>query len=149
MLLLRYRPRSIAEARQRMSEQGFDDDVVESTIQQAIATDQLDDAAFARLWVRDRMWHHPLSRAAISQELRHKGIHPELITRTLADEYPAVREIELATELAERRVQRMRAVPAEKRQNRLMSFLSRRGFSRGLAIQVVRTLEKELDCADE
>ncbi|MCK5827313.1 RecX family transcriptional regulator, partial [Candidatus Bipolaricaulota bacterium] len=63
MLLLRYRPRSIAEARQRMSEKGYAPEIIANTIDQAIATDQLDDAAFAKLWVRDRMWHHPLSRA--------------------------------------------------------------------------------------
>ena len=147
MLLLRYRPRSIAEARQRMSEHGYERDVIETTINQAIATDQLDDVAFAKLWVRDRMWHHPLSRAAISQELRQKGIQQDLITSTLNAEYPAVREIELATELAETRIQRLRGLDPEKRRNRLVSFLTRRGFARGIAYQVVKSTEKEFDHA--
>ena len=145
MLLLRYRPRSIAEARQRMSEQGYEPTVIENTIDQAIATDQLDDAAFAKLWVRDRMWHHPLSRAAISQELRQKGIDSELISSTLQAEYPAVQEVELATGLAETRIRRYIGITPEKRRNRLVSFLARRGFSRGLVYQVVRAVEKELD----
>ena len=149
MLLLRYRPRSIAEARQRMSEQGYEYAAIEATISQAIATDQLDDAAFAKLWVRDRMWHHPLSRAAISQELRQKGIHQDLITSTLLAEYPAVREIELATELAEARIRRFRGLKPETRRNRLISFLARRGFSQGLVYQVVKAVEKEFDHADD
>lgn len=149
MLLLRYRPRSVAEARQRMSEQGYEYDVVEATISQAIATDQLDDAAFAKLWVRDRMWHHPLSRSAISQELRKKGIHQDLIASTLRSEYPAVREIELATELAEVRIHRLRGLKPETRRNRLVSFLSRRGFARGLVYQVVKSVEKEFDDAEK
>jgi len=149
MLLLRYRPRTIAEARQRMSEQGYPNDVIEATITQAIATDQLDDAAFARLWVRDRMWHHPLSRSAISQELRQKGIHQDLIESTLGAEYPAVREIELATELASVRSQRLGMLKPEKRRNRLVSFLSRRGFARNLVYQVVKSVEKELDRAED
>jgi len=149
MLLLRYRPRSIAEARQRMSEHGYERDVIETTINQAIATDQLDDVAFAKLWVRDRMWHHPLSRSAISQELRAKGIHQDLIASTLNAEYPAVREIELATELAETRINRLRGLKPETRRNRLVSFLVRRGFSRGIAYQVVKSTEKEFDHAQD
>jgi regulatory protein len=149
MLLLRYRPRSIVEARQRMIEQGYDHTVVEDTISQAIATDQLDDAAFAKLWVRDRMWHHPLSRAAIRQELRYKGIDSELISNTLLAEYPAVQEVELATGLAETRIRRYLGVTPEKRRNRLVSFLARRGFSRGLVYQVVKAVEKEFDRAQD
>jgi len=149
MLLLRYRPRSIAEARQRMSEHGYERDVIETTIDQAIATDQLDDVAFAKLWVRDRMWHHPLSRSAISQELRAKGIHQDLIASTLHTEYPAVREVELATELAEARIHRLSALKQETRRNRLVSFLSRRGFARGLVYQVVKSVEKEFDHAED
>lgn len=149
MLLLRYRPRSIAEARQRLSERGYADDVIEATIDQAIATDQLDDVAFTKLWIRDRMWHHPLSRAAIAQELREKGIHRDLISSTLHTEYTAVQEIELATELAEARIRRFHGLKPETRRNRLVSYLMRRGFARGLVYQVVKSVEKEFDLADD
>lgn len=132
-----------------MSEQGYDHDVIETTISQAVATDQLDDATFAKLWVRDRMWHHPLSRAAIAQELRQKGIDRDLIAGTLQTEYLAVREIELATELAEKRILRFRGLQAETRTRRLVSFLSRRGFSRGLVTQVVKSVEREFDRGED
>jgi regulatory protein len=145
MTLLRYRPRSIAEARQRLTERGYEREVIEETLQQAIATEQLDDAAFAKLWVRDRMWHHPMSRAAVSQELRGKGIPPDLIAATLSSEYPEVREVELAMDLARTRMQRLRGVPRDKRAARLLSYLSRRGFSRGLAIRAVRSAEEAFD----
>ena len=132
-----------------MTEQGYDPAVVNDTIDQAIATDQLDDAAFAKLWTRDRMWHHPLSRAAISQELRQKGIDSELISSTLQAEYPAVQEVELATGLAEARIRRYAGIAPEKRRNRLVSFLARRGFSRGLVYQVVKSVEKEFDRVED
>ena len=144
MLLLRYRPRSIAEARQRMVEQGYAPDAIEETIASAIATDQLDDAAFTKLWIRDRMWHHPLSRDAIARELRSKGVDSTLIASTLESEYPAVREIELARGLADARLARLRRVDPQKRRQRTMAFMSRRGFSRSIVYQVMRDLEKEL-----
>ena len=95
------------------------------------------------------MWHHPLSRAAISQELRKKGIDVELIASTLQTEYPAVQEVELAKGLAEERIRRYRGITLEKRRNRLISFLSRREFSRGLVYQVVKSVEEEFDHADD
>ncbi len=144
MLLLRYRPRSVAEARQRMVEQGYAAAAIQDTIDQAIATNLLDDAAFAKLWIRDRMWHHPLSRAAISQELRQKGVASDIIAATLQAEYPAVKELELARGLAESRVSNGRAIDPDKRMNRLVGLLARRGFSRSVAFQVVSALEKEM-----
>jgi regulatory protein len=143
MVLLRYRPRSIAEARRRLLERGFDRSVAEETIQHAVATDQLDDAAFAKLWVRDRLWHHPLSRAAVARELRDKGIDSELISATIEKEYPAVREMELAAELARQRMRRLCSLPGETRTRRLAAFLARRGFARGLVVQAVRVAETE------
>lgn len=132
-----------------MSEQGYASEAIANTIDQAIATDQLDDAAFAKLWVRDRMWHHPLSRAAISQELRQKGVDAELISATLQAEYPAEQETELATHLARERMNRYMGISVEKRRNRLVAFLARRGFSRGLVYQVVKAVEKEFDRGDD
>ncbi|MBU1050567.1 recombination regulator RecX [Candidatus Bipolaricaulota bacterium] len=148
-LLLRYRPRSIAEARQRMAQQGYDSTITKDTIDQAIATGLLDDAGFAKLWIRDRMWHHPLSRAAIAQELRQKGIDPELVAATLQAEYPAVQEVELATGLAETRMRNSLGINPDKRRNRLISLLERRGFSRGVVYQVVTAVEKEFERAED
>ena len=149
LLLLRHRPRSLAEAKERLTKQGYAPEVVEATLQRAIAADQLDDAAFAKLWVRDRIWHHPLSRNAVAQELRQKGVAADLIARTLQQEYPAVKEIELATALADERFNRLRAVPANKRTARLLAYLQRRGFSRGLAIEAVRSVEEAIHRDDE
>lgn len=144
LLLLRHRPRSLSEARQRLTRQGYAPDVVEATLQRAMAADQLDDVAFAKLWVRDRMWHHPLSRAAIARELHDKGVAADLIAHTLDEEYPAVKEVELATALATDRYRRLQSVSKEKRTARLMAYLQRRGFSRGLVIQVIRSVEEAI-----
>jgi regulatory protein len=129
--------------------QGYAPDVVERTLQQATAADQLDDVAFTRLWVRDRMWHHPMSRAAIARELHDKGVAADLISRTLDEEYPAVKEVELAGALADERWRRMHSLPGEKRTARLLAYLARRGFSRGLAIQVIRSVEEAIQREDE
>lgn len=141
--LLRERPRSVFEVRQRLKERGHDADRIEETINSALGAGLLDDRGFAKLWVTDRLWHHPLSRAALAQELREKGIEPLLIDATIDELYPPVREIELARDLASARLERLRGIDSERRRNRIANHLMRRGFRRGMAFDVIRQIEKE------
>ena len=141
--LLRERPRSVFEVRQRLKERGHDVDRIEETINSALGAGLLDDRGFAKLWVTDRLWHHPLSRAALAQELREKGIDPALIDATIDELYPPVREVELARELASARFDRLRGIDVERRRNRIVNHLMRRGFRRGIAFDVIRQIEKE------
>jgi regulatory protein len=145
--LLRERPRSASEVRLRLARRGHDGETIEETIRSAIDVGLLDDRAFAKLWVTDRLWHHPLSRAALEQELREKGIDRSIAAAEIEAQYPAVREIEVARDLAAARFERLRGIDPERRSHRVANFLMRRGFRRGLAIDVIRQIEKE--AADE
>jgi len=141
--LLRERPRSVSEVRERLARRGHDEDAVEATIRDAVDAGLLDDRVFAKLWVADRLLHHPLSRAAIEQELRDKGIEPSIVASEIESQYPAVREIELARDLAATRFDRMSGVDPNRRRDRTASYLMRRGFRRGVALDVIRQIEKE------
>ena len=143
--LLRERPRSVLEVRQRLKRRGHRDDAIEKTIRTALDAGLLDDHTFAKLWVTDRLWHHPLSRAALAKELHDKGIDPSIIDGTLGELYPAVREVELARDLAATRFERLRGIDRDRRWNRTVNHLVRRGFSRHLACDVVRQIEKEIE----
>jgi len=141
--LLRHRPRSEYEARRRLERQGFATDEIERTIAQAIDAGMIDDALFAKLWVDDRLLHRPLSRRAVEVELRDKGIEPGVIRAALDAAYPDSLEKELAWRLGRERYERLCALERDKRSRRVADFLLRKGFSRSLAIGVVRALEKE------
>lgn len=145
--LLRVRPRSVHEARERLRRRGHDEGSVGKTIGAALDAGLLDDRAFTKLWVTDRLWHHPLSRAALAQELRDKGVDPSIVDATLGDLYPKVREIEIARDLAEARYGRLRGIGRERRRIRTVNHLMRRGFTRGLACEIVRQVERGI--ADE
>lgn len=141
--LLRERPRSVAEVRRRLRRRGHDVDAIENTIRTALDDGLLDDHAFARLWINDRLWHHPLSRAALAKELHDKGIDASIIDGTLDELYPVVREVELARDLAATRYGRLREIDRDRRRNRIVNHLMRRGFSKRIACDVVRQLEQE------
>jgi len=141
--LLRARPRSVSEVRERLTRRGHDAASVEGTIRSALDAGLLDDRAFAKLWVADRLWHHPLSRSALEQELREKGIDRSIAVAELDAQYPAVREVDVARDLASERFERLRGIELERRRRRVAGYLMRRGFRQGLTLDVIRQIEKE------
>lgn len=142
--LLRYRPRSVAEARSRLRVQGFSVEAVEETLRRAEAAGLLDDALFARLWVEDRLLYHPLSRRAVKRELAEKGITTETSEQVMEDLYPPEKEKEIALKLAQTRLARYQSLDPTRRTRRTVAFLTRRGFAFSLASHVVRMLVEEL-----
>ncbi len=121
-----------------MTTQGFDQDVIEETIQKGEATGLLDDRLFAKLWVEDRLLYHPLSRRAVARELAEKGVAPEITNEILEERYPLEKEKEIALKLAQTRLARYQNLDQDRRIRRTVAFLARRGFNAALAGQVVR-----------
>lgn len=103
----------------------------------------IDDAAFAEAWVESRHAVRGLSRRALAQELRTKGVDAELVERAVAHlDYDD--ETEAARALVERKLRATRGLDQQTRMRRLVGMLARRGYSEGLAFRVVRAaLEDE------
>jgi len=101
--------------------------VIEEVLQEAIDRGWLDDEAFAKLWVRDRLLTKPRSRALLKKELLLKGVSREIIERVLAE--TELNEEKLIRDLIERRGDRYQGLDPETRKRRLYAFLRRRGFS--------------------
>ena len=127
-----------------MISQGFDQDVIEETIQKGEAAGLLEDRLFAKLWVEDRLLYHPLSRRAVAQELVEKGIAPAITNEILGERYPPEKEKEIALKLAQTRLTRYQNLDQDSRVRRTVAFLTRRGFNAALAGQVVRGVIERL-----
>lgn len=98
----------------------------------------IDDRTFARLWVEDRLLHHPLSRRAIEQELRGRKVPRDIISAAVSEHYPEDGERKLAEDLALTRLARLGGLDEPTRRRRTIDFLIRRGFSGSLAADSVR-----------
>ena len=96
------------------------------------------DATFARLWIEDRLEHHPLSRRAVEDELRGRKVSREAIVAALAEHYPPEKEREVAASLVEARLARLAGLDEATRRRRATDFLLRRGFSSSIAVDSVR-----------
>lgn len=136
--LLAVRARSRAELAQRLSAKGFDPDVIERSLDRLAEVGLIDDAEFARQWVRQRHSFSGKGRQALAQELRRKGVASETAAAALAD-VTADDEYERATELVRRKLRTMPAgLDREKAIRRLVGMLARRGYGHSVAYSVVK-----------
>lgn len=123
--LLSYRPRSQAEIRRRLAQKGFEEGAIQETLGRLSRAGLLDDQAFARYWVENRLQFNPRGVIALRQELRQKGVGDLVIEEVLA-EYD---EEKAAARAAEAAVRRLHGCDPAVFRRRLHDYLRRRGFS--------------------
>lgn len=97
----------------------------------------VDDTAFAEAWIQSRQSSRGLSRRALRQELRRKGVDDEVIAESL-DALDPDDELAAARRLVERKLRVTRHLDASVRIRRLSGVLARKGYPAGLAFRVVR-----------
>lgn len=142
------RPQTAAELRAKLAAREHPSDVIDTAIARATAAGAIDDAAFARAWVADRGLSRGYSAARLRRELERRQVPDPLIDDALAalDERD---DLEVATELARQRAQRMPAtLDPEVVARRLVGFLARRGYGAALARRVairVSGLDRDWD----
>lgn len=110
----------------------------------------VDDTAFADAWVSSRQASRGLSRRALRQELRRRGVDDEVIAESL-DGLDPDDELAAARRLVDRKLASTRHVDPAARFRRLTGMLARKGYPGGLAIQVIReavAAEREAVAAD-
>ena len=140
-------PRSRAQLEGDLASRGVPDEVTTRVLDRFTEVGLVDDAAFAQAWVRSRHAGRGLSRRALGHELRQKGVDDETALAALEDIGPED-EAAAAEALVRRRLPSTRGLPVEARMRRLVGMLARKGYSGGLAMQVVRTALAE-DAAAE
>ena len=135
LLLLSHRPHSEAEIRQKMKKGGFDPEVITKVLDRLRETGLVHDGNFALEWVENRSTLKPRSRRMLAYELRQKGVAEEVIDQALET---TGEDEDLAFQAATRYAHRLAGKEWQEYYHRLMSFLSRRGFSYETAKTVVR-----------
>jgi regulatory protein len=119
------------------------EDVADEVLTRLEEVGLIDDAAFAAAWVESRHAVRGLSRRALAQELRTKGVAAELVEQAVA-QLDHDDEEDAARALVERKLRSTRGLDPQVRTRRLVGMLARRGYSEGLAFRVVRgALEEE------
>lgn len=133
-------PKSRHQLAAKLAEREVPEDVAKAVLDRFEEVQLIDDAEFARLWVRSRSRNKSLARGALRRELTEKGIPKELTEDALALLDDAD-ERDSAEELVRRKLRSIQPakdrVERDKQQRRLLSMLARKGYSSGLAFEVV------------
>ena len=103
----------------------------------------LDDSGYAQDYAKLRQENSSFGRRRVQQDLMRKGVHAEVIAKTLDMAYEGVGEEELARRHLERK--RIRKPANEKEAARVARMLMRAGFSMGTIVRIL----KKWDVGDE
>ncbi len=132
---LSFRPRSEAELHTYLTHSGFTEATIAEVLHRLQEVGLVDDEAFARYWVDNRVRYRPRGRRMLIQELRQKDIASSVIETTLT-EYD---EVAAAQQVAEEQARRLAHLPVDRLRRRLWDRLARRGFSPDIIQEVLAT----------
>ena len=96
----------------------------------------LDDTGYAQDYAKLRQENSSFGRRRVQQDLMRKGVHSEVIAKTLDAAYEGVGEEELARRHLERK--RIRKPATEKEAARVARMLMRAGFATGTIVRILK-----------
>jgi len=84
-LLFKYRPRTQREIRNRCREKGFDEEMIEKTIEELYTLKMLDDLRFSKMYVEDGLKLKSKGLFRLERELTDLGVSKDIIQQALED----------------------------------------------------------------
>ena len=138
--LLRQRPRSVYEIRNRLKLKGYEDGLIDDIIVSLKQAGELDDEKFARLWVESRMHMNPAGDVVLKHELKGHGVSDNIIEAVLIEKAEKYDEYEIALSMAKDRFERLKKLDRRKATKRIYDLLLRRGFKYDNIRRVVENL---------
>lgn len=136
--LLARRARSEHEIRDCLSEAGFEDEIIERTLQRLGELGLVDDRAFALHWIDERSSRKGLGPEALLTELVAKGVDETVANEALIES--GLDEESRAVEVAARLFRKVANRPLAAQPAALLQMLLRRGFSAEAAEMGVRAV---------
>lgn len=118
------RPRSIHETRVFLTGKGYRQDAVQTTIDRLTEQSYLDDNAYARLWIKNRMRFRPRSAFALGFELRQRGVADAIIENMLHE----FDDDKAAWKAIKGQLKRWQSLNRLQFKTKLFNFLKTRGF---------------------
>jgi regulatory protein len=116
----------------------------------------LNDASYATAYSAMRRDSEKFGRIRVVQDLKAKGVHPEVIDKTVGESYGEVDEQKLAREFAARK--RLKQPKDQKEAARIFRMMARAGFTSRVIVGLLRNwhvedetltaLEQEREMAD-
>jgi regulatory protein len=144
---LSVRARSRKEIVDKLTQKGYDKDIVAQVTDDLEEVGLVNDSEFSRAWVKERLHIRPRGRRMLGQELWQKGIAKEVAEKAIQEAFEKVDEGQLAIELLKKRLSRYQGLDKNKAKRRMTDFLLRRGFDWETVKEALTAIweEKEID----
>ncbi|GAB2463365.1 regulatory protein RecX [Jatrophihabitans fulvus] len=142
--LLERRARSRSELEQALAKREIPSAVAAAVLDRFTEVGLIDDAELAVTVAGAQHRERGLARRAIATKLRQRGFDDDTVREAVAG-IDADDERRRAEALVARKLRSLSALPAEVRMRRLVGLLARKGYSSGLAYEVVRAAVAESD----
>ena len=133
------------EVKEHLQKKGYAGDTVREVIRFLEEYGYLNDAAYCRSWIHDRIQFHPCGRQKMAFELSKKISDRSLIQQSLEEYFPEEQEQELALAAALKKIESSRSGVSREQLGR---FLYTRGFGGSLIRCVLNDAElcEKLEC---
>lgn len=132
--------KSRAQLAQKLAERHIPEDVAQAVLDRFEAVKLIDDAEYAKDFVRSRSLYKSMARGAIRRELAQRGIAEDLAEEALAQIDDDTEYVQ-ATELVERKIrpgmELSERSEREKYTRRWVAMLARKGFNPAQAFHIV------------
>lgn len=141
------RMRTVAELkrlmRTRVSHQPECEALVEAVTARLKEHRYLNDTSYAAAYSAYRRDTEKFGRIRVVQDLKAKGVHPDVIGKTVAEVYSEVDEEKLARDFAARK--RLKPPIDQKAAARIFRMMARAGFSSRIIVKLLRNWKVEDD----
>jgi regulatory protein len=138
-------PRSARDLRRRLLLKGEPEPDVDATIERLTSAGLLNDAAYARAFVRSKVSSQGFSRRRLQLELARRGVARDVadaaIVEVLEDE--GVDESASIERVARKKLRTLSGLDEETQRRRLSAYLARRGYDVDAVRTVLRTVRSE------
>lgn len=148
--LLAFKPRSIAELRERLLEKEWTTpEIVESVLDKLKEYNYLNDEQFARSVAASQIRQKPIGRRVLKQKLAHKKLDKETVEAALETAFEETPEDEIIDRAIEKRI-RIKGIPETREDSKkFYDFLLRQGFSYDLVSNKMREINSRSLDEDE
>ncbi|MDB4915703.1 MAG: Regulatory protein recX [Gemmatimonadetes bacterium] len=149
--MLAFRARSSIELSRSLVRKGDDKAVVDLVIARLKEQGLLDDAVFARAYVRAKVVGAKQSRRRVQGDLGRKGVARDVAAEAIADvfENESVDQRAIVEEAARKKLNTMTRLEPLVRRRRLYAFLARRGYDTDDIRRAMEAVGEELRDVDE
>jgi regulatory protein len=148
--LLSFKPRTIAELRERLLEKVWaESTIVDQVIARLIELGYLNDEQFATSYASSRLTVRPLGRTRMRRDLQRKKLPNEITEQTLDQIYEGEAEEMLIDRAIAKRLRLKGAPTSPEAAKKLFDYLMRRGFSYDLVRRKIREAGKGPDVSED